>query len=220
MSGCGDKGDVEHGVPASDDGRVIFLIPLPLSAQLVGLSSSPVEDRVLALRLCSGDDSALTEVFDRHGPLVLGLARRVTGSQAMAEDALQEVFATLWCDPSRFDPRRGSLRTYLGLLTHRIAVDMVRSTVRRQSREERSIGDRQTTLDSTEEVAIATVVRQAIDGLPSGQRQAVELTFWRGMTNHEVAQALGIAEGTVKSRLRLAGVKLRSSLGPLSMEPA
>jgi RNA polymerase sigma-70 factor (ECF subfamily) len=177
-----------------------------------------MEDRLLALRLCAGDDSALTEVFDRHGPLVIGLAHRVTGSRAMAEDVLQDVFSTLWSRPERFDPDRGTLRAYLGILTHRTAVDAVRSAVRRQVREQRAQPRWEPLPDRTDIATDATVVREAIERLPVEQRRMVELTFWQGMTNHEIAQALGIPEGTVKSRLRLAEAKLRGWLQPLAME--
>ena len=177
-----------------------------------------MEDRVLALRLCSGDDSALTEVFDRHGGLVFGLARRVTGNPAMAEDVVQEVFSELWSQPARYDPDRGTLRAYLGTMTHRRAVDALRSAARRQAREERAELPWTPVTNDSDAAASAAVVRQAIERLPIEQRRTVELTFWQGMTNHEVAQALGVPEGTVKSRLRLAEAKLRGWLQSLPME--
>ena len=179
-----------------------------------------MQDALLVKRLCAGDDSALAEVFDRYGPLVLGLARRVTGNQATADDVLQEVFTALWCHPERFDPERGTLRAYLGVLAHRRAVDAVRASVRRRTREERVEVLDSLTLsgDPAEAAAIAESVRQAIERLPEAQRRAIELAFWQGMTQHEVAHALGIPEGTVKSRLRLAQAKLRDWLEPLALE--
>jgi RNA polymerase sigma-70 factor (ECF subfamily) len=136
----------------------------------------------------------------------------------MAEDVVQEVFTELWSAPGRFDPDRGTLRAYLGMLAHRRAVDAVRKTVRRQNREHRVGADRRETDDPSDSAACAEAVRQAIARLPRDQRRAVELTFWQGMTNHEVAEALGIPAGTVKSRLRLAEAKLRGWLEPLAME--
>jgi RNA polymerase sigma-70 factor (ECF subfamily) len=136
----------------------------------------------------------------------------------MAEDVMQEVFSELWAKPARYDPERGTLRAYLGMLTHRTSVDAVRSAVRRQAREERAEPVWGVAADPTDLATSQEVVRQAIDRLPSEQRRAVELTFWQGMTNHEVAQALGVPEGTVKSRLRLAEAKLRGWLQPLAME--
>jgi RNA polymerase sigma factor (sigma-70 family) len=179
-----------------------------------------VQDGLLVKRLCAGDDSALAEVFDRYGPLVLGLARRVTGNKATADDVLQEVFTALWCHPERFDPERGTLRAYLGVLAHRRAVDAVRASVRRRTREERvePFDSLPMSGDPAEATAIAESVRQAIERLPEAQRLAIELAFWQGMTQHEVAHALGIPEGTVKSRLRLAQAKLRDWLEPLALE--
>jgi RNA polymerase sigma factor (sigma-70 family) len=179
-----------------------------------------VQDGLLVKRLCAGDDSALAEVFDRYGPLVLGLARRVTGNQSAADDVLQEVFTALWCHPERFDPERGTLRAYLGVLAHRRAVDAVRASVRRRTREEcLDLLDLPANLgDPAEATAIAESVRRAIERLPEAQRRAIELAFWQGMTQHEVAHALGIPEETVKSRLRLAQAKLRDWLEPLALE--
>jgi RNA polymerase sigma-70 factor (ECF subfamily) len=152
-----------------------------------------VQDGLLVKRLCAGDDTALAEVFDRYGPLVLGLARRVTGSHSAADDVLQEVFTALWCHPERFDPERGTLRAYLGVLAHRRAVDAVRASVRRQSREERAEALELLTnlADHAEATATAESVRRAIERLPAEQRRAIELAFWQGMTQHEVATRTG-----------------------------
>lgn len=182
--------------------------------------SRVVHDQLIAERLRAGDDSALAEAFERHAPLVLGLARRVTGSRTMAEDVVQEVFTLLWTQPQQFDPERGSLRAYLGVIAHRRSVDAVRSAARRQAREEKveslELPDRW--CDHSDASAVAHVVRGAIQRLPEDQRRAVELAFWQGMTQHEVAEALGIPMGTVKSRLRLANAKLRDWLEPLALE--
>ena len=156
-----------------------------------------MEDRVLAARLCAGDDSALAEIFDRHGALLLGLARRVTGSHSLAEEVLQEVMTALWSHPERFDAARGTLRCYLGTVTHRRAVDAVRSAVRRQARESIVESLRLPTDggDDWDSASMSEAVREAIERLPPDQRQAVELAFWKGMTYREVAQALGLPRG-------------------------
>ncbi|HWB67344.1 MAG TPA: sigma-70 family RNA polymerase sigma factor [Mycobacteriales bacterium] len=176
------------------------------------------DDDVLVARMAAGDEDALAEVFDRHAGFLLGIARRVTCSDAMAEDALQEVLVALWRDPERYDATKGSLRAYLGMQAHRRAVDALRRDVRRKRREEVS-----TRLDEALQTAsddafdgltMAAAIRDAIQRLPVDQRRAVELAFWHGHTHREVATALNIPEGTAKSRLRLAQAKLAEWLAP------
>lgn len=184
-----------------------------------------VEDRgdcVLLARLAAGDDDALAEVYDRYAPLVFGVAKRVVANRSVAEDVVQEVFTALWRNPERFDPERGSLRAYLGVQAHRRAVDAVRSDTRRRAREEhcelmqpRPEGRASDRMDA---VTVAEVVRQAIARLPEAQRQAVELAYWSGRPQREVAAVLGVPEGTVKSRMRLAQAKLAEWLAPLEVD--
>ncbi len=179
-------------------------------------------DAVLIARLAAGDDEALTEVWQRHAPLVFGLARRVTGDSSTAEDVTQEVFVTLWQQPERFDARRGSLRAYLGVHAQRRAVDALRREGRRTDREHRHHRLHQKADASPDERAecatLSRAVRDSIGKLPAEQREAVELAYYRGLTHREVASTLGIPEGTAKSRLRLAQAKLQTWLDPNLLE--
>jgi RNA polymerase sigma-70 factor (ECF subfamily) len=179
-------------------------------------------DHVLAARLAAGDDDAIGEVFDRYGAFVLGVARRIAGSVSIAEEVVQEVFVGLWQNPEGFDPQRGSLRAYLGVIAHRRTVDLIRRDQRRRAREDRhellGPGAEARAVDEMDSAALTEVVRQAIARLPEDQRRAVELAFWHGHTHREVADALGIPQGTAKSRLRLAQAKLSEWLAPLEME--
>jgi RNA polymerase sigma factor (sigma-70 family) len=180
-------------------------------------------DDLLVARLAAGDDDALGEIYDRYGAFVFGLALKVARSSSVAEDVVQEVFTTLWRDPKRFDPMRGSLRSFLGVLAHRRAVDAVRSESRRTAREEREGMDPSLPgyhCDEMERATLVEVIRQAIGRLPADQRRAVELAFWDGCTHRELAARLGVPEGTAKSRLRLAQAKLGKWLAPLVMETA
>ena len=95
------------------------------------------QDMVLTARLAAGDEEALAEVWQRYGPLVFGLASRVTGDAATAEDVAQEVFVTLWQQPERFDATRGTLRAFLGVHAQRRAIDALRRDGRRIDREHR-----------------------------------------------------------------------------------
>ena len=169
------------------------------------------------------DHTALTHVYDTHKGLVFGLARRVLGDEAFAEDVTQEVFAFLWTEPERFDPARGTLRAWLGLLAHRRSVDRVRREARRARNETLTEGAEATVETHTEiddELArgwVAGCVREALAQLPNEQRAAVELAYFGGRTYRQVASDLAIPEGTAKSRLRLALAKLEELLRPAMM---
>jgi RNA polymerase sigma-70 factor (ECF subfamily) len=127
----------------------------------------------------------------------------------------QDVFVTLWERPTAFDPARGSLRTWLGMVTHRRAVDHVRREVARRRRAERDAA-RAVSMPDVEEMATALLtaerVRAALAVLPEAQRRAVHLAYFGGQTYREVAQTLGIPEGTAKSRLRLALRRIADTL--------
>jgi len=174
-------------------------------------------DALLAARLAAGDDRALADAFDQLASSVYGGALRVLGNGSAAQDVVQDVFVELWSHPDRYDPAAGSLRTYLMVLARHRAVDVMRSELRRVARQERH--HRLTPADppgsASDEVMAAetaSVVRAAVRLLPDGQRQVVELAYFEGLTCREVASAMGIPEGTAKSRLRLAMAKLETVL--------
>jgi RNA polymerase sigma factor (sigma-70 family) len=169
-----------------------------------------VRDRVVA-----GDDAALREVYDQYASFVYGLAARVIGDARAAEDVSQDVFVCFWERPAAFDPARGSLRTWLGTLTHRRAVDHVRREEARRRRAEREAA-RAVAAPDVEELATALLtaerVRAALEVLPEAQRRAVQLAYFGGKTYRQVAEVLGIPEGTAKSRLRLALRRIADAL--------
>jgi RNA polymerase sigma factor (sigma-70 family) len=169
-----------------------------------------VRDRVVA-----GDDAALREVYDQYASFVYGLAVRVIGDTRAAEDVSQDVFVAFWERPGAFDPERGSLRTWLGTLTHRRSVDYVRREEARRRRAERE-ASRVVTAPDVEEMATALLtaerVRAALDVLPPEQRRAIQLAYFGGKTYRQVAETLGIPEGTAKSRLRLALRRIADAL--------
>ncbi|MBO0886444.1 MAG: sigma-70 family RNA polymerase sigma factor [Acidimicrobiales bacterium] len=175
------------------------------------------DDALLTARLAAGDDDALAEVFDSLGPAVYGAALRVLGDGVAAQDVVQDVFVELWRHPGRYDAAAAPLRTFLMVMARRRAVDRVRSDVRRSMREQRhhqlSPGERQVSPgDEVAAAEAASLVRDAVRMLPDGQRQLVELAYFEGMSYREVGRAVGIPEGTAKSRLRLALAKLEATL--------
>ena len=173
-------------------------------------------DAMFAARIVAGDERALGQVYDEHCSLVYGLARRVTQNEVAAQDITQDVFGTLWERPDRFDPARGTLRAYLGVLTHRRAVDWIRRESATKAREERDFRRSVAivTDSSAQPVADDTAarIRACVDALPPDQRETVLLAYFGGHTYREVADILNIPEGTAKSRLRLALSKLSTSL--------
>lgn len=168
-------------------------------------------------RLIAGDETALAELYDAFGALVYRLALRVTRDWTAAQDVTQEVFVYLWEHPSRFDPDRGELRSWLGVMAHRRAVDWVRREAVQRRHRQRAATEEQDPAPPPGEQAIASWVQEllgkAVDALPAEQRVAVRLAYFEGHTFRSVATALGIPEGTAKSRLRLGLAALRRRLG-------
>jgi RNA polymerase sigma-70 factor (ECF subfamily) len=165
-----------------------------------------LSDAQLVVLVARSREEALSEAYRRHGAAVYGLARRVTGDGASAEDVAQEVFLRLWTEPDRFDPARGALRTYLLAQTHSRAVDLVRSRSARLRREERDV--RSGVHDGYDlerevwELTVAEQVGEVMATLPEEERRAIEMAYFEGCTYREVAARLSQPEGTVKSRIR------------------
>lgn len=173
-------------------------------------------DAALVVAVGRWREDALAEAYRRHGGAVYALARRVARDDGIAEEVTQEVFVRLWTAPDRFDPERGSLRSWLLAQTHGRAIDRLRSDSARRLREER---DAQMTAAAGYDVerealdlTVADRVRDAMAGLPPGERRAIELAYFDGYTYREVATLLDTPEGTIKSRIRAALKRLRADL--------
>jgi RNA polymerase sigma factor (sigma-70 family) len=172
-------------------------------------------ERDLRDRLIAGDETAVADLYDQYASFVFGLARRVTGDRTAAEDVTQDVFVACWERPTAFDPERGRLRTVLGTLAHRRAVDWVRREAARRRRAEREAALVVRVPDVEEMVsALATAerVRAEVERLPVEQAEAIRLAYFGGKTYRQVAVALGIPEGTAKSRLRLGLRRIAAAL--------
>jgi RNA polymerase sigma-70 factor (ECF subfamily) len=174
------------------------------------------DDAVLARAVFEGEELALAQLYTRHGGPCLALARRVLADRVLAEEVVQEVFLRLWHEPSRFDPERGSMRSWLCAQVHGKAVDLLRAETARRAREERE-AFRSPTIDDDLERAVLELtegetVRRALASLSDGERQAIELAYFSGHTYREVAVLLEQPEGTVKSRIRSGLLRLRAAL--------
>ncbi len=162
-------------------------------------------DAALSVAVARWHPEALSEVYRRNAGPVYGLAKRLLGDQALAEEVTQEVFVGFWERPERYDPARGSLRAFLLAVAHGRAVDMLRSEASRRAREQRAQAVVVDGYDLEQEVVelIANErVRQALDKLPEAERTAIELAYFGGHSYRDVARAQNQPEGTVKSRIR------------------
>lgn len=171
---------------------------------------SQASDAALVVAIGRWREDAMAEAYRRHGGAVYGLARRVVRDEGIAEEVVQEVFVRLWSSPDRFDPERGSLRSWLLAQAHGRSIDRLRSDGARRQREER---DAQRTAAAgydlereAMDLAVADRVNEAMGTLPVAERQALELAYFDGYTYREVAKILDTPEGTIKSRIR-AGLK-------------
>lgn len=169
------------------------------------------QDAALVARLRSGDQAAMTALYDRYSSLVYAVALRVVGETGAAEDILQEVFLQLWRNPGAFDAARGRLAPWLAVIARHKAIDHLRGR-----RESADLEDVTLALDARlEEAADRTrageKVRGALAAMPAEQRRALELAFFQGLTHTEIAQQTGDPLGTVKTRIRTGLIQLRKA---------
>jgi RNA polymerase sigma factor (sigma-70 family) len=173
------------------------------------------------LALCSrGDEAALGEVYDRYGRVAYGLALRIVRDRALAEDVVQEAFLAVWRSAGAFLAERGKPSTWILTFVHRRAVDLVRREQRRRAEPLDDVA--QPAGESTDEEAWLRAQRQVVQGalrkLPPEQREAIELAYYGGLTQSELAERLGLPLGTIKSRM-FAGLKrLRELLAEAGLD--
>jgi RNA polymerase sigma-70 factor (ECF subfamily) len=208
--------------------------PAPDSAPGRGRESDPEIDRALVRRMQAGDQRALSEFYDRWFPVVNCLVSRMVKSATDVEDVVEETFWQAWRQADRFAEDRGSVQTWLLTIARSRALDRLRSLKRRR---EDSIDD----VAAPPSSAIASadsplppsssdplldaelherrvLVREALAELPREQREALELGYFGGLSQSEIAERTGLPLGTVKTRMRLALLKLRDRLSVLSEE--
>jgi len=180
-------------------------------------AAAVVTDEQLVGRLAAGPDAAaLSELYDRYQAAMYGLAMRITNDAALAQDAVQEAFVGVWRNASRYAEGKASVRTWMLSIAHHRAIDIVRR--RRPTSQLPEIDDLNEALmtpDVWPEVsraADAQAVRRAVGTLPDAQRQAIELAYFSGLTQTEIADRMGTPLGTVKSRTRLGLAALRRAL--------
>ncbi|MFB7475392.1 RNA polymerase sigma factor [Kitasatospora sp. NPDC056184] len=157
---------------------------------------APRRDEQLQRRLARGEETALGELYDQLAPMVHGLAGRILADQSAAAQLTREIFAHVWEHPEAFDPARGSLRAWLGALTHRRAVDRLRA------RRAAEAGFADEAEDEIRAVATAARVQYAVAALPQPLRETITESYYDGRTYQEAARRLGISEQDAKQRMR------------------
>jgi RNA polymerase sigma-70 factor, ECF subfamily len=188
----------------------------PVAADLTQIS-----DEALVSLVASSDDEALAELYDRFGGVAYGLALRILRDDALAQDAVQDAFLGVWRTADRFLPERAKASTWILTLVHRRAVDLVRrENVRRGEPLEQAPEPAATeTVEGEATLGFQRrVVQEALKGLPPEQREALELAYYGGLTQSELAERLGQPLGTIKSRMFMGLARLRDLLSQAGLE--
>jgi RNA polymerase sigma-70 factor (ECF subfamily) len=174
-------------------------------------------DRETMDRLAGGDLGALDRLYEHYGAMSFSIAYRITGDRAAAEDVVQEAFLGAWRNAARYADGRGTVRTWLLSIVHHRAIDAVRR--RRPTAElpetETNLPDTLTLPDTWDEVAAGldrAAIQVALSRISDVQREAIELAYFGGLTQTEIAERTGVPLGTVKGRLRLGLDGLRAAM--------
>ena len=190
-------------------GLAVHRAPISMPRELEHLS-----DEALLALVARSDETALAELYDRFGRPAYGLALRVLRDAALAQDAVQEAFLAAWRTAPSYDPRRAKASTWILTIAHRRAVDLVRREERRRGAplEDAPVPSG----DATDEEAWVRERRRAVQAalaqLPPDQREALQLAYYGGLTQSELAERLGVPLGTIKSRMFAGLAKLRELL--------
>jgi RNA polymerase sigma factor (sigma-70 family) len=203
----------------------VALALLPLSARrerrrTMSRELAHLSDEALVALVARGDDVALAELYERFGRVAYGLALRVVRDTSLAEDVVQEAFLAVWRSAGRFVAERAKASTWILTLVHRRAVDLVR---REQPRRAEPLeAAPQASAETTEDQAWLRLqqarVREALRKLPDQQREALELAYFGGFTQSELADRLGEPLGTIKSRMFSGLARLRELLAETGYE--
>jgi RNA polymerase sigma-70 factor (ECF subfamily) len=189
---------------------------------------SPDDLPALIRRIGEGDKTSFAEFYDRFSNLIYSTALRILADPDDAADVTQEVFFTLWEKAPMYDPARGKPLTWAITMTRNRAIDRLRSQQRRtrlQEEARRSLDDtdfiaERLPLDGAEQAEQTNILRGAVVKLNKEQREAIEMAYFKGLTQQEIALRLAEPLGTVKARIRRGIVRLRKIVGPTLKIPA
>ena len=208
LTPAGERHTGESVAPASWRSR-----PVPVPAP-----TARVDVGDLLTRVARGDESAFAALYDEVAPRAFGLIRRVLRDPAQAEEVTQEVLLEVWRIAPRYTPDKGSATSWIFTIAHRRAVDRVRAEQASAERTQRAAASSgHTPYDEVVEAATARIeqqqVRRCLDGLTGLQREAITLAYYGGHSYREVAELLGAALPTVKTRMRDGLIRMRDCLG-------
>jgi len=181
-------------------------------------TTQPVPDSALIGRVMAGDESALATLYDRYSTMLFGMLMRILNDRGAAEEVLQDLFMQLWRNAGQFDAGRGSLPAWLMVIGRNRAISRLRGRRDREVLEEEegdfagTFASPQNIEDEAARAQLAHRVAAALSKLPAEQRQALELAYFEGMTQSEIAGKTGAPLGTVKTRVRAAMQSLRQIL--------
>lgn len=184
------------------------------------LASAQVPDDALVGAVAAGDGSALMAIYDRYNRQAFGLAFRILGDAATAEEVVQDAFMALWRTAETFDTNRGQVRSWLLTIVHNRSIDRLRASRKTSGSVELEVADyagvNDDPWDAVTDQIDGAQVRAAVADLPAEQRSTIEMAYFQGLTHQEIAEQTQIPLGTVKGRMRLGLRKLAVSLAPLA----
>jgi RNA polymerase sigma-70 factor (ECF subfamily) len=200
----------------------VLALPQPLARVAMRKQHAHLSDEALVALVARGDEDALAELYDRVSRIAYGLALRVLRDERHAEDAVQEAFLQVWRSAATFRAERAKASTWILTLVHRRAVDLVRREERRQADPLTDETEPGQAPEQTEEAAWLRFERErvqaALKQLPDVQREALELAYYGGFSQSELADRLGVPLGTVKSRMFAGLARLRELLDDSTQE--
>ena len=202
---------------------------MPSSTRMPSPSSTMAPDPDLVAQAAAGDERAIGALYDRYGAVLYAVAYRIVGQRADAEEVVIDAFAQAWREAPRFEAHRGSVAGWLTMIARSRALDLVRARSRREritataaaERPEESPGLGAWRTDPAGSYDLGErrqQVQQALQTLSPPQRQAIELAFYEGLSQSEIAERLNEPLGTIKTRVRLGMQKLREYLRPFYFE--
>ena len=195
---------------------VLAFGPRTKRAQAMTADLTHLSDEAVITLVARGEETALAEIYDRFGRIAYGLAVRILRDRSLAEDAVQEAFLGIWRSAGRFSPERGKASNWILTHVHRRAVDLVRRQERRQTEALSPLAEEAVDVAATEDTVWLRLERErvqvALKALPDQQREALELAYYGGFTQSELAERLGQPLGTIKSRMFSGLTRLRELL--------